>query len=150
MRLLLSCLIIMLLHVLGSCQDTTEPPVLQHHRLRVLEPPTIIGSWNWIESETMFGIVTPATEGYTLKLHFDRDSNFYFYRNDTLLSVRKYRITQDSLSPCATDTCIALVFENPGGRSDTEQIIEFFGNDTLQLTDTGLDSGHSKYVRRPK
>ncbi len=150
MRSLPVYLIIGLLFTSGNCKEVTNPMfpwVSPPHRPRFPMPPTIIGSWNWIESETMFGIVTPVSERFTITLRFDRDSNFYYYKNDTLLIIRKYWIFRDYTPGLISDTSTILEFENPGGRSDTKQIVEFFGTDTLKLTDTGLDAGYSRYVR---
>lgn len=108
---------------------------------------TIVGTWDWVISRGMF-TVTPESQGYTITLRFSQaqDSTYQYFKNDTLRVTHRYKLVQEHIPPFTTDTTTVLVFGDPG-RSETKQVVEFRGKDTLQLTDTGLDGSISTYVK---
>ena len=117
----------------------------------IMRPPEqhlIIGWWEWIETNGMFGLSTPATVGYTQTFRFDPDSIFYYYRNDTLLEQRHYQVVEDSIPVSSGDTLDVLLIEHIGRGDWTLFTFSFTCRDTLTLTTHSVESEISKWVRR--
>ena len=102
----------------------------------------IIGKWNWVESFGGIGGVrlTPESEGYTKTHVYSPDSTFLGFRNDSLMIVAKYSITRKLV-------WYKYMAEVLQVGEQIEQIIEFWGNDTLGLGDHVVDGFGHLFVR---
>ena len=133
----LKCLIIlvisMLLLISVACGKKAVKSVSYH---------PIVGTWSWVESFGGIGGVrlTPESEGYTKTYVFNPDSTFLGYRNDSLTITAEYVITRKLV----WDSYMAEVLQI---EAQIEQIIEFWGNDTLGLGDHVIDGFGHLFVR---
>ena len=113
--------------------------------IKVVVPPVqhpIIGWWEWVETQNMWGIATPDRVGYTQTLNFRPDSLLDIYRNDTLAQQKDYLIVKDSTSVLET-----LLIE-AGGRDDWTALSMYISSrDTLILDAQIGELELSKYVR---
>lgn len=102
----------------------------------------LFGEWEWVESFGGFAGEhrTPETEGYTKTYVFRPDHTFLQYRDDTLFSTRKYKITEKVVWKKER----AKVLEIEGM---TDQIIGFEGNDTLRLAGHCYDCFSEVFIR---
>jgi len=116
----------------GSGRQSAEPDI--SHR--------IVGEWEWVESFGGFAGEhrTPESVGYTKTYVFRPDHTFLQYRDDTLFSTRKYRITEKVVWKKER----AKVLEIEGM---TDQIIGFEGHDTLRLTGHCYDCFSEVFIR---
>lgn len=76
-------------------------------------PAFILGEWTWVETYGGFGgwTYTPATEGYTRKLVFDK-TNCKTFINDQLTDVVKYLVEVKTDSTYSSEEKIYMTFEN--------------------------------------
>lgn len=113
--------------------------------IKVVVPPVqhpIIGWWEWVETQFMWGIITPERLGRTETYNFRPDSLLEIYRNDTLVQQKAYLILKDSTSVVET-----LLIE-AGGRDDWTALSLYIANkDTLFLDAQIGELELSKYVR---
>jgi len=102
----------------------------------------IVGTWSWVESVGGIGGVrlTPESEGYTKTHVYSPDSTFLGFRNDSLMIVAKYSITRKLV-------WYKYMAEVLQVGEQIEQIIEFWGNDTLGLGDHVVDGFGHLFVR---
>jgi hypothetical protein len=115
------------------------------HAKRLAEPDLslrIVGEWEWVESFGGFAGEhrTPESVGYTKTYVFRPDHTFLQYRDDTLFSTRKYKITEKVVWKKER----AKVLEIEGM---TDQIIEFEGDDTLRLAGHCYDCFSEVFIR---
>jgi hypothetical protein len=102
----------------------------------------ILGEWEWVESFGGFAGEhrTPESVGYTKTYVFRPDHTFLQYRDDTLFSTRKYKITEKVV--WKKDRAKVLEIEGM-----TDQIIGFEGNDKLTLTGHCYDCFAEVFIR---
>ncbi len=108
-----------------------EPQVLDH----------LIGDWEWVRS--VGGIagntITPESAGYTKTTHFQTDSTYQEYRNDTLFLSTRFRLYQRPLGKVLVDMLQIDDFE-------PAQIVTVTDS-TLDLMDECIDCYLHSYRR---
>lgn len=120
---------------IGSCDSGDN--------IQLPPSPSLFGNWNWVES--FGGIaghkITPATQGYTVKYTFLLYGDFEEYRDNKPFVKSRYSVVRQVLN---RDTVDVLIFDH---RPSMMNILRFFGNDTLKLTEYCMDCYTHTFVR---
>ena len=127
---ILFCLISVLLGL--GCEEPTAPKAQP-------QASPIVGEWEWVSTRQSWGYtLTPATAGYRRTDRYSADSVLSIYRNDTLVTQRKYMLVEDSLGDSEGNTADILLIES-GLRDDwTAWMAMYPTSDTLLLFYMGL------------
>ncbi len=105
---------------------------------------TIVGEWEWLKSTGGFAghTITPDSTGYSeQQLHFGPDSEFLFFRADTMVTSGQYSLSKESEK-------IMIKYSTGDGPHLPDQWVEFNNNDTLVLRDRCADCYTSTYKRK--
>ena len=107
---------------------------------------TYIGSWNWVRSVGGFAgrTITPATEGYAIRIELTRDSIDNVYRDGSLMESRRFSIRRCK-NPYSPDSVDVISYSFPP--EVQVQNISLIGPDTLNLIDQCMDCYNHYYVR---
>lgn len=69
-----------LLGGLSGCADDPVEPELPP------PPPSLVGTWNWVNTSGPNTWLTPQNQGYTLTLIFDEDSTYVEYKDAAIIT----------------------------------------------------------------
>lgn len=127
------CLLVTSL-LLTHCSDKPATPVLSEG---------LIGSWQWLQSCGGFTghCLTPDSLEYEKMITLSADSMFYSYRDDSLLYMRAFTVTEMEVWGHDTADVLLVYGLKPA------MIIGFSGSDTLWLTDHCYDCYNHCYLR---
>lgn len=136
--LLFSCLAVLSL----ACKETVVVYV------PVVEKPSIIGTWDWVESGP-WPTYTPASTGDTVVAIFTADSVFSLYIDGLLDLFGPFKVYRGIYPPYTTDTTDILVINWSPSRGGRYYGVTLVCNDTLKLKPYVTDAAeYLKYVRR--
>ena len=139
-RIIISSLFVLSLPLLtAGCSTQTGPSEFP------LEE--IYGSWDWIKSVGGFAgeTKTPSSTGYTMRLVFNTNGTFEWYRADTLMASARFTILRDEC-PCITSESVDIIHYADGGQL-VNQEISLISSDTLSLVACCCDCYEDMYVR---
>lgn len=139
LKIVISVLLVVILVLLG-CNPPTAPDPSQPKSSKKTDE--VVGKWTWLLSNGGGGIVTPQSLGYRIAIQFDSDSTYSQFKNDTLeyqypytIFWGKYFFMKDSAK------ILSFSSRQPSCK------IDFYGQDTLELTVLAVDGGYARYLR---
>jgi len=122
-----------------GCEDSTDPSISP-------QQPTILGTWNWIESVGGGTINTPDSMGFTVQYSFSPDSIFTYYQDYVVGGSSAYFVKKD-LAIGFSDSIDVVSLETIRGSWLPQWGAEYIGRDTLVLTTLGIHYVRSRYHR---
>ncbi len=112
----------------------------------------LFGTWTWVQSTGGIGgeTTTPATEGYTKKVEFDKNGIYKWFKNSKQQDRMKFTLCEGS-SIHTTGTAYLIKYEDVGlfDKKDhlETQSVTFGERDSLFLNDECWDCYQNVYVK---
>jgi hypothetical protein len=131
-------LLMILVVNLASCGDSAPQP----------QSDGIIGTWRWESSEggIFYRVVSPSTEGYTMKLVIKSDDTYLLYKADTLIETGGYVLGSDPAWTIGWQEKEMIKQTPHYGPTECPAVIDLY-NDTLRLRVICPDGFTPKFSR---
>jgi hypothetical protein len=127
---------VLFLTVALDCSNSVTP--------RFTSSDGIYGVWNWVESAGGISgsqVLTPASQGYSVRIYFGSDSTFERFCKDTLQAKTRFTISRQK-DPFTVDTMDVINYQD--SYRFAPQVIYVLTADSLELRDERYDGmGHS-------
>ncbi len=113
----------------------------------------LFGNWEWIQTSGGIGGITftPATEGYTIELEFNKNGIYKSFKDGKKTEKRKFYLTEGQ-SILSSETAYIIEYDKTGlfncNTHIVNQSVEFAGQDTLYLHDECWDCYGYIYVKK--
>ena len=105
----------------------------------------IFGKWEWVSTSGGFAgkAITPAREGYTVRIEFSNEGIYHKFKNDSLADRKQFSFVQKESIQTHQPVWL-LSFE---GESSLPMAVSFSGRDTLMLDEQVHDGFEYVYAR---
>lgn len=106
MRLILSHLLLVIMLAVGSCKSKSDPqPAIADTDVLMQAN----GYWQWENSKTRGGQLTPASVGFSRELIFKNDGRVHIFHNRQATIQPAYRLSIGVLNLCGQQIAAPLV-----------------------------------------
>lgn len=108
--------------------------------------PELCGRWAWVQSVGGFAgaTITPATEGFTLRVEFGEDASYRLLKGEAVVTAGRYEIADASTIFSQVPATVVRYEPAPQALLFDVQQLEFIGPDEVLLRDDCNDCfGHT-------